>query len=123
MICSNSQCTCLHSNINFWNGTFCEATKTYQETCAIAEACNSDQNLQCNFTGQGPYKCVCPPYYYWDSVNRTCRMQKENSSVCSQSYECLDGTNLYCSYQGFCVCPWNQYWSTVEKTCCKFEFF
>lgn len=120
LICLTNKCDCSDPNTNFWNGTFCDNVQSYMGICRITPGCNPSQGLICNITEQYPYKCTCPPFYYWDSAVSLCKAQKTNSISCTSTEECLSDTGLYCDIN--CKCKDNYFWST-DKCSKLFNFY
>lgn len=77
--------------------------------CRITPGCNPSQGLICNITEHYPFKCTCPPFYYWDSGANLCIEQKIVSIGCSSNEECRSNTGLYCDI--ICKCLDNYFWS------------
>ena len=115
MVCLSNMCTCSNPNVNYWNGTYCDAISSYNESCTINAACNPSQNLYCNGTEQYPNKCTCLPYNYW--TGSICAAQKLNGIACTSSNQCLSQSGLYCSTT--CKCLNNYYWLSALKVCVK----
>ncbi|RNA32655.1 multiple epidermal growth factor-like domains 10 isoform X1 [Brachionus plicatilis] len=112
LVCLSSKCDCSDANLNFWNGTYCDAVESYMGICRITKGCNPSQGLICNITEQYPYKCTCSPYNYWDSALSICRVQKTESQSCGSTDECKSDTGLYCDT--VCKCDDNYFWS-IDK--------
>lgn len=117
LICLSNKCGCSDPNLNFWNGTYCDAVQSYKGICKITAGCNPSQGLICNITEQFPYKCTCLPYNYWDTTHSVCKTQETYSGSCSSSDECKSDTGLYCDI--VCKCQENYYW-LIDK-CGKFN--
>lgn len=90
----------------YWDGTICQPTKLYNETCS-----NSLTDYMCQTISQGTvcspsgttYKCQCPYQQYYDPSTSKCISQLTFGQPCDSAIPdmCLGTLGLQC-FQGAC---------------------